>query len=76
LDGVDVAVFVIERSDHWKVSLRSKEFTDVSKICERLGGGGHKYAAGCKISKELDLESVLNLLLEEIGTEMKLQGLL
>ena len=76
LEGVDVAVFVIERADHWKISLRSKEFTDVSKICERLGGGGHKYAAGCKIPKPKGLEEALKLLLEEIETEMKLQGIL
>ena len=76
IDGVNVALFVIEREDHWKISLRSKEFTDVSKICERLGGGGHKYAAGCRLPKTLTLEQALEKLLSEIEIELKLQGVL
>ena len=76
IDGVDVALFVIEREDHWKVSLRSKERTDVSLICEKFSGGGHKYAAGCRIPKTLTLEQALEKLLSEIETELKLQGVL
>lgn len=30
----------------WKVSLRSKGTVDVGRLAERLGGGGHAYAAG------------------------------
>ena len=32
--------------DSYKVSLRSKEQVDVSRIAQYLGGGGHKRAAG------------------------------
>lgn len=32
-----------------KVSLRSRRHADVCRLAERFGGGGHKYASGCKI---------------------------
>ncbi|NPB05571.1 MAG: bifunctional oligoribonuclease/PAP phosphatase NrnA [Aquificae bacterium] len=68
LDGVEVAVFITERPEEgvWKVSLRSKGKADVSVVCERFGGGGHKYAAGCKIPLNLSLKEVKEKLLEEI----------
>ncbi|HOP54384.1 MAG TPA: bifunctional oligoribonuclease/PAP phosphatase NrnA [Bacillota bacterium] len=37
-----------------KVSLRSQNGYDVSKLAERFGGGGHKQAAGCTINASLD----------------------
>lgn len=51
LEGVEVAYALIEKPEEnlWKVSLRSKGKVDVAKIAESLGGGGHKYASGCKI---------------------------
>ncbi len=68
LDGVEVAVFIIEKPEEgvWKISLRSKGRADVSVVCERFGGGGHKYAAGCKIDRNLPLDEVLKALLKEI----------
>lgn len=30
----------------WKVSLRSRGVVDVGRVCARLGGGGHVFAAG------------------------------
>ena len=45
--GVEVAVFMYElKPSVYKVSLRSKEQVDVSRIAQYLGGGGHKRAAG------------------------------
>lgn len=45
--GVDVAVFMYELSGkNYKVSLRSTEAVDVSKIASYFGGGGHARAAG------------------------------
>jgi phosphoesterase RecJ-like protein len=78
IEGVDVAIFVIEKPEEgvWKISLRSKEKTDVSAVCEKFGGGGHKYAAGCKLPHEKSLEEVLNALLEEIEKQMKRQEVL
>jgi phosphoesterase RecJ-like protein len=68
VEGVEVAAFVIEKPEEgvWKVSLRSKGKADVSVVCEKFGGGGHKYAAGCKLPLNLSLEEVKRKLLEEI----------
>lgn len=46
-EGVEVAVFMYElKQNEFKVSLRSKEKIDVSKIAQYFGGGGHKKASG------------------------------
>ena len=45
--GVEVAIFLYElESGEFKVSLRSKEKVDVSKVAQYFGGGGHVRAAG------------------------------
>ena len=45
--GVEVAVFFKEiEQDNWKVSLRSKGNVNVAEVAKKLGGGGHKMAAG------------------------------
>ncbi len=68
LDGVEVALFILEKPEEsvWKISLRSKGNFDVSKVCERFGGGGHKYAAGCKIPISFTLDEVKRKILETI----------
>lgn len=59
--GVEVAVLFIEErepgSDHpgeVKVSLRSNQSVDVSRIAGLFGGGGHARAAGCTVPGGLD----------------------
>jgi len=71
IEGVEVAFALIEKSDEgvFKVSLRSKGKVDVAKIAERLGGGGHKYASGCKI-KAQDYQSALEMVLSAIKEEL------
>ncbi len=56
IEGVEVAVFFkeIEGEGKWKVSLRSKGKVDVAKVAKRLGGGGHKMAAGYETQGELE----------------------
>lgn len=45
--GVEVAVFLYElQKGEFKVSLRSKQKVDVSKVAQYFGGGGHVRAAG------------------------------
>ena len=45
--GVEVAIFMYETgASVYKVSLRSKESVDVSRIAAYFGGGGHARAAG------------------------------
>lgn len=46
--GTEAAIFLYEIRPHeFKVSMRSKEIIDVSKIASYFGGGGHIRAAGC-----------------------------
>jgi len=47
IKGTDVVFVLTETEDQIKGSLRSKD-VDVSKIAEKLGGGGHKQAAGIR----------------------------
>lgn len=48
--GVEVAILLDERFDgKYKVSMRSNSVVDVSEICKKHGGGGHKKAAGCEL---------------------------
>jgi len=41
---------------------------DVSKIAQCLGGGGHKYASGCKLYD--DMHTSLYKLLDNIALEL------
>lgn len=54
IQGVEVAALFREmKDDQIKVSLRSKERVDVSKIAKQFGGGGHEHAAGCVLDCDL-----------------------
>ncbi len=54
IDGAEVALFVYEKDDKTaKASLRSKEI-DISEVAMKLGGGGHKLAAGCNSDQTVD----------------------
>lgn len=60
---VEVAIFAYEKSsDCYKISLRSKSFVDVSKICSVFNGGGHIRAAGCTLKGNFksSFEGLLN----------------
>ena len=56
VDGVVVAALFDEQKDgSVRVSLRSKEAgVDVSRICTKFGGGGHRLAAGASLEGPLD----------------------
>lgn len=50
IEGVDCAVTMRElRPDVWKLSVRTGERVNATKVCARLGGGGHPAAAGCTV---------------------------
>jgi phosphoesterase RecJ-like protein len=62
IKNIVMSAFFRETDDNeWKVSLRSKGDTDVSKIAYSFGGGGHKNAAGYEIKE--DFESAKKYLL-------------
>lgn len=47
-EGVECAIFIYEKTlGEYKVSLRSNDYVDVSKVAAYFGGGGHVHAAGC-----------------------------
>ena len=67
--GVEVAIFMYElETNVYKVSLRSKERVDVSRIAKYFGGGGHKKAAG--LTMRGTYYDVLNNLSEQIELQL------
>ncbi len=70
--GVQVAIFIYEfDTQQFKVSLRSNEKVDVSKVAVYFGGGGHARAAGCDMSGTA--YDVLNNLSEQIEKQFLLK---
>jgi len=67
--GVEVAFFLREEKEgRFRVSLRSKNQINVSRIAQRFGGGGHRKAAGCRMQGRA--AEVKALLLEEIARHL------
>lgn len=62
IEGVEVSILLKElASEEVKVSMRSKNAIDVSKIVQKFDGGGHSKAAGCTIYKTISkAEKVLS----------------
>lgn len=56
IEGVEAGAYIRARGDGFKVSLRSNEYVDVSKIALEFGGGGHIRAAG--FTAQLTLENI------------------
>ena len=67
--GVECAIFMYETAPaQYKVSLRSTERVDVSKVACYFGGGGHKKAAGCMMHGTV--QDVINNLSRHIEREL------
>lgn len=63
--GVEVAVLLHETGDcQYKVSMRSNDQIDVSRIAVAYGGGGHKKAAGYQ--KSGSVEEIIRDLLDQL----------
>ncbi|MEG1773170.1 MAG: bifunctional oligoribonuclease/PAP phosphatase NrnA [Clostridia bacterium] len=70
IEGVEIAMFLRECLDgEFKVSLRSKEHSDVGKLAQDFGGGGHKFAAGFKIG--MTLEDLIPSVLKAARTSLR-----
>ena len=54
--------------DDWKISLRSSDRADVSRIAGKLGGGGHAKASGCSLkgTREEIAGRLIGLIREEL----------
>jgi phosphoesterase RecJ-like protein len=61
VQGSDVALFLREMpSGKLRVSLRSRDPIDVSKVAAEFGGGGHRLASGCTLEGPLhEAEAIL-----------------
>lgn len=69
-DGVECAIFLCETPEHeFKVSMRSNNLVDVSKVAGYFGGGGHIRAAGCTIGGSV--HDVINNLSRHIAGQLK-----
>lgn len=69
IDGVEVSIFFREKDGSYKVSLRSNEYVDVSRISAKHAGGGHLRAAGFELS--MPLEQAKELVVKEIAEQLK-----
>ena len=70
IEGVDCAVTFRElRPDVWKLSVRTDKRVNATKVCARMGGGGHPAAAGCTVEAPLAevKEAVLAALRAEVA---------
>ncbi len=68
VEGVEVGVYIRQRGEEFKVSLRSNGDVDVSKIAEAFDGGGHKKASGFLMKKPID--EVKKCIIEEIDKQL------
>ena len=68
IEGVEIGIFLKEREDEIRISLRSNSYADVSKTAKELGGGGHFHAGGCSYKGTLDEaeEKILSLIKKQI----------
>lgn len=70
IDGVELGIFIKEKNpNEIKVSLRSKNYIDCTKIAERFGGGGHMRASGLTI-KDKSIEEAKKELIR-VAIEIK-----
>lgn len=54
IEGVEVSIWLREKDNGFKASLRSNSYVNVSDVCLMFGGGGHFHAAGCTIAQSLE----------------------
>ena len=66
IEGTDCAVTFRElRPNVWKMSVRTGDRINATRVCALLGGGGHAAAAGCTV--EAPLDEVKRRMLEAIA---------
>ena len=69
IEGVEVAIFLHEVKDGFKVSTRANEYVNVSDVCLMFGGGGHPRAAGATMQGTP--EQIKEKLVKEIKLQLK-----
>ena len=70
VEGVLAGVSIKEKDDgSYKISVRTYPPLNASEICKEMGGGGHKNAAGCSLSG--NIEDVKKQVLSVIGKALE-----
>ena len=69
IEGVCVSATLREIEGGCKVSVRAVPGFDAAAICKKLGGGGHKGAAGANLA--LPLESALKVVTDALKNELE-----
>lgn len=70
VDGIKAGVTIKQTDDNeFKVSLRTYPPLDASLICKKLGGGGHKAAAGATVKG--DLHQVKEIVVKAVGEALE-----
>ncbi|MBE5959379.1 MAG: bifunctional oligoribonuclease/PAP phosphatase NrnA [Lachnospiraceae bacterium] len=68
IQGVECAVFMYELGpNHYKVSMRSNTYVDVSKVAVEFGGGGHIRAAG------FDTDGTAEEIIDKVTSKLEVQ---
>tara|TARA_B100000609_G_scaffold167014_1_gene140122 strand:+ start:48 stop:1055 length:1008 start_codon:yes stop_codon:yes gene_type:complete len=71
IQNIEISFLITEQKDgSFRVNFRSKGLYVINDIASKLGGGGHEFAAGCRISNSSAVvieNKILNLLNEKIG---------
>jgi len=61
---------LFNRGDEYRVSMRSKGDIDIGSVAKEFGGGGHKNAAGCSVTG--DIEPLRKLFIEKLERAIEL----
>lgn len=69
IEGVEVSIFFREKEGAYKVSLRSNDYVDVSRIASKYAGGGHIRASGFELKMSFD--QAKDLVISEIKSQLK-----
>lgn len=69
IEGVEVSIFLYEKENGFKASLRSNDYVNVSEVCFKFGGGGHIKAAGATMNMALD--KAKNAIITEVEKHLK-----
>lgn len=70
LEGVLASVLVKDRDETSKrVSFRTKDAIDVSEVAQKFSGGGHKSAAACVISGNIEekIDEIISVITEKLS---------
>ena len=75
INGVEVALMIFEQNEiSCRINFRSKGNLIINDIANKMGGGGHSYAAGALINGTLSQVASKVVDLATISIERKMKG--